>query len=254
MLFLLNFFLFSFVKLDAPTAWGLYFQDTATPLGEGIIDLNNSICFYLIIVAGLVFTVLFTILLNFRSSAKGNLVYKYLIHGSLIEIIWTCIPAFILIIIAIPTFKLIYLIDEMANPALTVKAVASQWFWTYQLDFLDSNNELIEFDSYAITDTELTPGDLRLLDVDQRLVIPAETNCRLIVTSNDVIHSFALPSCGVKIDALPGRLNQANLYIQRPGVYYGQCSELCGVGHANMPIALEAVPVDNFLTYLQEWN
>lgn len=243
--------MFKLLHCDAPRSWGVWFQDPVSPIAEGLLDLNNTVFFYLIIIVGLVTCIFIICLFSFKDN---KISYKYLLHGSLLEIIWTSVPALILLVIAIPSFKLIYLIDECVSPALTVKAVGNQWYWSYQYDFLDSNNELIEFDSYAIPESDLQPGELRLLDVDNRLVLPVDTSIRLIVTANDVIHSFALPSAGIKIDACPGRLNQANLYLQRPGLFYGQCSEICGTGHALMPICVEGVSVEKFLDFIANWD
>jgi cytochrome c oxidase subunit 2 len=141
--------------------------------------------------------------------------------------------------------------DEVISPSMTIKAVGHQWYWSYEYsDFINEDGESIEFDSYMIPDSDLEDGQLRLLDVDNRVVVPVDTHIRFVVTGADVIHDFAVPSLGLKIDCTPGRLNQTSVFIQREGVFYGQCSELCGVYHGFMPIAVEAVSLPKYLTWL----
>jgi cytochrome c oxidase subunit 2 len=174
---------------------------------------------------------------------------------TLIELIWTITPALVLIAIAFPSFKLLYLLDEVIDPVITVKAIGNQWFWTYEYsDYVNDTGETIEFDSYMIPDTELESGQLRLLEVDNRVILPVDTHIRFIVTARDVIHSFAVPSLGLKLDALPGRLNQTSVIINREGVFYGQCSELCGILHGFMPIVIEAVSLESYLLWLSSQN
>lgn len=173
--------------------------------------------------------------------------------STLIELIWTITPALILIAIAFPSFKLLYLMDEVIAPAMTLKAIGRQWYWSYEYsDYVNENNEGLSFDSYMIPTNDLEPGQLRLLEVDNRVVVPIDTHIRIISTASDVIHSFAVPSLGIKIDAIPGRLNQTSMLLQREGVFYGQCSELCGVWHGFMPIVIEAVSLEKYLTWLNE--
>ena len=170
---------------------------------------------------------------------------------TLIELIWTITPAFVLIAIAFPSFRLMYLLDEVISPSITIKCVGHQWYWSYEYsDYLTESGDPIEFDSYMTPEDTLEVGQIRLLDVDNRVVIPVDTHIRLIVTGSDVIHSFALPSFGVKVDACPGRLNQASILAERTGVFYGQCSEICGVWHGFMPIAVEAVSVQEYLAWI----
>ena len=172
---------------------------------------------------------------------------KYLFEGTLIEIIWTLIPAGILVFIAFPSLKLLYLMDEAIDPALTIKVIGHQWYWSYE--YSDYGPETIEFDSYMIPTSDLKTGDLRLLEVDNRLIVPIQTQVRVLVTAADVLHSFAVPSLAIKIDAVPGRLNQTNFFIKRPGVFYGQCSEICGANHSFMPIVIEAVSLDKYISW-----
>ena len=174
--------------------------------------------------------------------------HKYLIHGTEIELVWTVTPAIILMFIAYPSFQLLYLMDEVIDPGVTIKVVGHQWYWSYE--YSDYVPAQIAFDSYLIPESDLKVGDLRLLEVDHRLVVPVETHIRVIVTSADVLHSWAVPSLGIKIDAVPGRLNQTSFIALREGVFYGQCSEICGANHSAMPICVEAVSVGKYCGYI----
>jgi cytochrome c oxidase subunit 2 len=148
---------------------------------------------------------------------------------------------------------LLYLLDEVISPTITIKVVGHQWYWSYEYsDYINESGESIEFDSYMVPDSDLEQGQFRLLDVDNRVMIPTDTHIRLIVTGADVLHSFAVPSFGVKIDAVPGRLNQASILCERTGVFYGQCSEICGVYHGFMPIVIEAVSVEDYLAWIDQ--
>lgn len=173
---------------------------------------------------------------------------KYLFEGTLIEIIWTLIPAGVLVFIAFPSLKLLYLMDEVIDPALTIKAIGHQWYWSYE--YSDYGPETIEFDSYMVPTSDLNSGDLRLLEVDNRLVVPIQTQVRVLVTGADVLHSFAVPSLSVKIDAVPGRLNHTSFFVKRPGIFYGQCSEICGANHSFMPIVVEAVSLEKYINWV----
>ena len=246
MLYLIN----NIITNDVPTPWGVYFQDSATPNHEGIIELHDNIMFYLVLILCIVSWLLYSIV---KDSSKNPLPHKYLVHGQTIEIIWTILPAVVLLIIAFPSFILLYLCDEVISPAMTIKAIGLQWYWKYEYsDFINDSGETIEFESYVIPDELLEEGQLRLLDTDTSIVVPVDTHIRFVVTAADVIHDFAIPSLGIKVDATPGRLNQVSALIQREGVFYGQCSELCGLGHANMPIKIEAVSLPKFLEWLNE--
>jgi len=239
---------------DAPAPWQLGFQEVATPTMEGIVELHDQILFYLIVILVFISWILSSILYQYSFSKRGALRYKYENHGTLIELIWTITPAFILIAIAFPSFKLLYLMDEVIAPAMTLKTIGRQWYWSYEYsDYLtDKDSEGIAFDSYMIPTSDLEPGQLRLLEVDNRIVVPVDTHIRIISTAGDVIHAFAVPSLGLKMDCIPGRLNQTSMLIQREGVYYGQCSELCGVHHGFMPIVVEAVSLEKYLAWLSE--
>nr|P43377.1 RecName: Full=Cytochrome c oxidase subunit 2; AltName: Full=Cytochrome c oxidase polypeptide II; Flags: Precursor [Kazachstania exigua]CAA49204.1 cytochrome oxidase subunit 2 [Kazachstania exigua] len=248
---MLNLFqIMNMINNDVPTPYGFYFQDSATPNQEGILELHDNIMFYLVVILGLVSWMLFTIV---RTYSRNPMAYKYIKHGQTIEIIWKIFPAVILLTIAFPSFILLYLCDEVISPAMTIKAIGYQWYWKYEyFDFINDNGETIEFESYVIPDSLLEEGQLRLLDTDTSIVVPVDTHIRFIVTAADVIHDFAIPSLGIKVDGTPGRLNQVSTLIQREGVFYGMCSELCGIGHAQMPIKVEAVSLPKFLEWLNE--
>jgi len=242
----------SYLKADIPLAWGLYFQDGATPSFEGIVDLHNRIMFYLVVILFGVSWVMLSIMWNFNKS-ENKLVYRYLNHGTLIELIWTVGPALVLVAIAFPSFKLLYLMDEVIDPAMTVKVTGHQWYWEYEYaDFLNEENETINFDSYMKDEASLEEGELRMLEVDNAVVLPVDTHIRFIITGADVLHDWAVPALALKVDAAPGRLNQASVIIERTGFFYGQCSEICGVLHSSMPIKIEAVEVEKFFSWLLE--
>lgn len=237
---------------DAPRAWGIYFQDCGTPQMEALIELHDHLMFYLIIILFAVGWLLISIINNYIYN-KSLISNKYVNHGTLVELIWTISPAFILILIAFPSFKLLYIMDEITDPSMSILVEGHQWYWSYQYpDFLNSDDEFIEFDSYLVPESDLEKGELRLLEVDNRVIIPELTHVRFIVHSGDVIHSFACPSLGIKCDAYPGRLNQFSLLINRQGTFYGQCSELCGILHSSMPIVIDSVSLEKFLSWLQD--
>lgn len=239
---------FSIVAADAPEQWQWDFQDAASPIMEGIVDLHHDLMFFLTVIVVFVLWMLIRVLVQF--SAKNNPVPSTNNHGTTIEIIWTIIPAIILLFIAVPTFALLYSMDEGIDPAITIKAVGHQWYWSYEYSDYTSDTESLAFESYMVPEEDLVDGQLRLLEVDNRVVVPVDTHVRVLVTSQDVLHSWAIPSLGIKMDACPGRLNQVNMFIKREGVYYGQCSEICGVNHAFMPIVIEAVPLDDYVSWV----
>nr|YP_010003113.1 cytochrome c oxidase subunit 2 [Ulva sp. TM708]AZP40145.1 cytochrome c oxidase subunit 2 [Ulva sp. TM708] len=228
------------------------FQEPASPLMEGLIALHSDIWAIMLFVAGFVLYMMCAILYKF-SANSSDISYK-VHHHSLIEIIWTTVPALILCVIAIPSFTLLYSLDEVIEPSLTIKAIGRQWYWSYEYGDYEVHDGLvtngITFDSNVLQDDDLEQGQLRLLDVDNRLVLPVNKHIRLLTSGGDVIHSFAVPSLGVKLDAIPGRLNQTMLFIKRQGVFYGQCSELCGSSHGMMPIALEAVREQDYVDWV----
>jgi len=246
---MLNLFLNTLYN-DAPQPWQIGFQDSASPAFTGIVELHNTIFFYLIVICVGVFYVLGSVIYYFNSN-NSPIVHKYMNHGTAIELIWTVTPALILTVIAFPSFRLLYLLDEVTSPTITIKVVGHQWYWSYEYsDYVNESGDSIEFDSYMIPDSDLEAGQFRLLDVDNKMVIPVDCHIRIIVTGADVIHSFAVPSLGIKIDATPGRLNQSSMLAERMGTFYGQCSEICGVWHGFMPIAVEAVSVQDYLAWV----
>jgi cytochrome c oxidase subunit 2 len=234
---------------DFAEPWQLSFQDPATAVMEGIINLHHDIMFVLWAIFLFVSWVLFRATTLFDESKNQN--PTPIVHGTTIEILWTVLPAGILIIIAVPSFALLYSIDELIDPAVTIKAVGHQWSWSYEYsDYSNEDGETINFDSYMLPEDDLEVGQLRLLEVDNRITLPVQTHVRIVVTSADVLHAWALPSFGVKMDACPGRLNQTSVFVKREGVYYGQCSELCGINHGFMPIVVEAVSLDDYVQWI----
>lgn len=235
---------------DLAESYQFGFQDPASPVMEEIINFHNYMMIYLSFVVMGVLWMMFAILLQFKKSTRF-ISHKYLIHGTLIELIWTITPALILVAIAFPSFKLLYLIDEIIDPAITIKVIGHQWYWSYEYsDYATLDGKSIEFDAYMVPEEELQVGDFRLLEVDNRVVVPVDTHVRVIVTAADVLHSWAVPSLGVKLDAVPGRLNQTSFLANREGIFYGQCSEICGVNHAFMPIVVEAVKLEEYVSYI----
>nr|YP_010338982.1 cytochrome c oxidase subunit 2 [Sahlingia subintegra]UNJ19072.1 cytochrome c oxidase subunit 2 [Sahlingia subintegra] len=239
------------LNMDAPEFWQTGFQDAATPVMEGIISLHHDLMFFLCVIFVFVTWILFRALWLFDSK-KTPEPYP-LIHGTQIELAWTITPSLILIAIAIPSFALLYALDEIIDPTITIKAVGHQWYWSYEYtDYASENDEVVNYDSYMLPEEDLELGQLRLLEVDNHMVVPINTHIRLIVTAADVLHSFGVPSLGLKTDAVPGRLNQSSIFIKREGLYYGQCSEICGINHAAMPIVVEAVTLNNYIAWISE--
>nr|YP_009484289.1 cytochrome c oxidase subunit II [Callipogon relictus]AVR43546.1 cytochrome oxidase subunit II [Callipogon relictus] len=219
----------------------LLLQDSASPLMEQLSFFHDHTLMILVIITTLVGQMLISLFFN-------KLSHRYLLEGQLIEIIWTILPAVTLIFIALPSLRLLYILDEVNNPLVTVKAIGHQWYWSYEY----SDFKTIEFDSYMIPTNELKPFNFRLLDVDNRMVVPYESQIRILVTSTDVIHSWTVPSLGVKIDATPGRLNQASFSVSRPGLFFGQCSEICGANHSFMPIVVESISTKYFVKWVSK--
>nr|QVM79181.1 cytochrome c oxidase subunit II [Nepiodes costipennis multicarinatus] len=219
----------------------LLLQDSASPLMEQLSFFHDHTLMILVIITVLVGQIMITLFFNKFS-------YRYLLEGQLIEIIWTILPAVTLVFIALPSLRLIYILDEINNPLVTIKAIGHQWYWSYE--YSDFKN--IEFDSYMTPVSEMKPFNFRLLDVDNRMVVPLESQIRIIVTAADVIHSWTVPSIGVKIDATPGRLNQSSFSISRPGLFYGQCSEICGANHSFMPIVIESISTKYFIKWINK--
>ena len=234
---------------DASERWQLGLQDPATPSAEGMIYFHEYILALLILIGCVVFYVMAQSIIDFNE--KNNSKVNKFTHSSVLEIIWTILPAVILIILAIPSFALLYSLDEIIDPTVTLKVVGHQWYWSYELsDFNYDYNSNLNFDSYMTATNELQKGHFRLLEVDNRVLLPVNTHIRLLVTAADVLHSWAVPSFGIKIDACPGRLSQGSIFLKREGFYYGQCSEICGVNHGFMPIVVRGVKIDAYTSWL----
>jgi len=239
----------NFYKCDAPKPWGLYFQDTSSPQMEAIVELHNYVMYFLTMILVAVLWIMIVIMFKFSKNKFSNI---YLTHGTLIELIWTISPALILVLIAFPSFKLLYITDDVTDADMSLIVEAHQWYWTYEYaDFLNSEDEFIMYDSYMVNDSELEKGRLRMLDVDNRIILPELTHTRFNISSTDVIHSLASPSLGLKCDAYPYKSNQISVYSNREGIYFGQCSEICGIWHSSMPIVIESVSLEKFLVFLK---
>nr|WPM97870.1 cytochrome c oxidase subunit II [Argyropelecus hemigymnus] len=215
------------------------FQDAASPLMEELLHFHDHALMIVILISMLVLYVL-------SAMVTTQLTNKYILDSQEIEVIWTILPAIILILIALPSLRILYLMDEINDPHMTIKTMGHQWYWSYE--YTDFNN--IGFDSYMVPTKDLTPGQYRLLEADHRMVAPSESPIRVLVSAEDVIHSWAVPALGVKMDAVPGRLNQTAFLASRPGTFYGQCSEICGANHSFMPVVVETIPLQNF----QNWT
>nr|YP_010610969.1 cytochrome c oxidase subunit II [Rhingia campestris]WAP91803.1 cytochrome c oxidase subunit II [Rhingia campestris] len=219
----------------------LNFQDSASPLMEQLMFFHDHSMLILTMITVMVMYMMFMLFFNTQ-------INRFLLHGQMIELIWTVLPTFILVFIAFPSLRLLYLLDEISDPLITLKAIGHQWYWSYEYsDFLN-----IEFDSYMIPTNELELNSFRLLDVDNRVVIPTNHQIRILVSAADVIHSWTVPALGVKVDATPGRLNQTNFFTNRPGLFFGQCSEICGANHSFMPIVIESVPSNYFIKWISK--
>lgn len=214
-------------------------QDRASPLMEQLIFFHDHALLILVIITILVGYLIFILFFN-------KYINRNLLHGQTIEVIWAILPAIVLLFIAFPSLRLLYLLDEIDEPYLTLKSIGHQWYWSYE--YSDFTN--IEFDSYIIPTNELSIDNFRLLDVDNRVILPINSQIRILVTAADVIHSWTVPALGVKVDGTPGRLNQTNFLINRPGLFYGQCSEICGANHSFIPIVIESIPVNYFIKWI----
>nr|AUJ21406.1 cytochrome c oxidase subunit 2 [Chaetopleura apiculata] len=222
--------------------WGqLGFQDAASPMMEQLIFFHDHAMLVLIMIISLLIYAAVSLFSNKITS-------RFSLESQEVEMVWTILPAVILIFLAFPSLRLLYLLDEVETPILTIKAIGHQWYWSYEYsDFLN-----LEFDSYMIPLEELKSGDYRLLEVDHRSIIPMNSKVRVLVTAADVLHSWTVPSMGVKADAVPGRLNQLSFFSKLPGVFYGQCSEICGANHSFMPIVLEVVDMKSFINWVHK--
>nr|CAC82065.1 cytochrome oxidase II [Calathus angustulus] len=221
----------------------LNLQDSASPLMEQLMFFHDHTLMILTMITVLVSYLMGSLYFN-------KYINRYLLEGQTIEVVWTILPAITLVFIALPSLRLLYLLDEVSNPSITLKSIGHQWYWSYE--YSDFNK--LEFDSYMTPYNELEISSFRLLDVDNRIILPFNTQIRVLVTAMDVIHSWTIPTLGVKIDATPGRLNQSNFFMNRSGLFYGQCSEICGANHSFMPIVIESAPTNLFINWITQMN
>lgn len=226
-----------------PEEWQLGLQAAASPVMARIDSFHDFLLVITFAIAGLVMGLLLFVMVRFR--ARRNPTPARTTHNTTIEVLWTVVPTIILLVIAVPSFRLLYFMDRAVEPEMTLKVTGSQWYWSYA--YPDHGG--FAFDSQMVPEAEIKAGQRRLLEVDKRAVVPVDTDIRVLVTANVVIHSWAVPALGVKTDAVPGRMNETWMRIDKPGIYYGQCSELCGVGHAFMPVAVEAVSKADFAAW-----
>jgi len=216
----------------------LIFNNRNSPIIEQLLYFHDYTMIFVIIITILIFHTILSIIFNKTTN-------RSILENQEIEIIWTTSPAIILILIAIPSLRLLYLIEENFIPSITIKIIGHQWYWSYEYPEFNKN-----FDSFIKFEEYFNKNNFRLLDVDNRVILPYNSNLRILIRSADVIHSWRIPSLGIKIDATPGRINQLNTVIQRPGLYYGQCSEICGANHRFMPISIEVTNLKNFSNWL----
>nr|ACR10437.1 cytochrome c oxidase subunit II [Apalacris sp. LZ-2009] len=216
-------------------------QDSASPMMEQLLFFHDHTMTMLIMITVIVsYSIIYMMKINYTN--------QNFLHEHMIEMIWTTLPAITLIFIAMPSLRLLYLFDDSMNTMMTIKTIGRQWYWSYE--YSDFNN--IEFDTYMMPEKELKNGGFRLLEVDNRTILPMNLEIRVMVTASDVIHSWTIPSLGIKIDAMPGRLNQSTFSINRPGLFMGQCSEICGTNHSFMPITIESTSVNLFIKWLSK--
>jgi cytochrome c oxidase subunit 2 len=236
--------------IGQPVQWQMDFQTASSPVMEGIVQVHNLLLWVIAGVSLLVLAALLYIVYRFRASK--NPIPSNCTHNTTLEVIWTLVPVILLIIIGIPSIRLLHKMDKPVNADMTVKVMGHQWYWSYEYPDPADSEKKIGFDSYMIEDKDLKPGQLRLFEVDNPMVVPVDTIIKVLVTAADVLHSFAVPALGIKKDAVPGRINETWFQITKPGTYYGQCSELCGAKHGFMPIAVKAVSKAEYATWLQE--
>nr|YP_009351380.1 cytochrome c oxidase subunit II [Nasutitermes latifrons]AQP29429.1 cytochrome c oxidase subunit 2 [Nasutitermes latifrons] len=221
----------------------LTLQDSASPVMEQLIFFHDHALMIMLMIITAVFYTMIMIIQNKQTS-------RFILEGQMIETLWTIAPAIILVFIAIPSLRLLYLMDEIHYPVMTLKTVGHQWYWSYEY----SDFTKLEFDSYMVQQEDQPINSFRLLDTDNRVVLPMNSPVRMIVTAADVLHSWTVPSLGVKTDATPGRLNQISFSINRPGLLYGQCSEICGANHSFMPIVIESVSTNQFINWVSKMS
>ena len=229
---------------EGPLPWQIGMQPPATPVKDRLQAFHNELLIIITLITIFVLGLLLYVIVRFHH--QRNPVPTRTSHNTIIEMLWTVVPVLILVIIAIPSFKLMYFMDRVPNPDITIKVTGHQWYWSYE--YPDQGG--LTFDSNLIPEADLKPGQLRLLDVDNPLVVPVDTTIRVLVTGTDVIHSWFVPSFGVQEYAIVGRLNESWMKVEHSGVYYGECNQICGVNHAFMPIKVEAVSKPDFQRWL----
>nr|ADK54949.1 cytochrome oxidase subunit II [Lactista azteca] len=217
----------------------LSLQDSASPLMEQLSFFHDHTMIVLLLITTIVgYSLSYMLTMNYTN--------RNMLHGHLIETIWTALPAITLIFIALPSLRLLYLLDDSSHAMITIKTIGRQWYWSYEYsDFIN-----VEFDTYMKPEKELKQEEFRMLEVDNRTILPMNTEVRVLTSASDVLHSWAVPALGIKIDATPGRLNQGTFLINRPGLFFGQCSEICGANHSFMPIVIESTSVKLFIKWL----
>nr|YP_009000479.1 cytochrome c oxidase subunit II [Eubasilissa regina]AHF21720.1 cytochrome c oxidase subunit II [Eubasilissa regina] len=220
----------------------LNFQNGSSPLMEQMIFFHD---FTLLILTLIIFFITYLMMNLFFN----QMINRFLMEEQMIELIWTILPAIILIFIALPSLKLLYLLDENNKPIITLKTMGHQWYWSYEY----SDFQKINFDSYMIPTDKINTNEFRLIEVDNRIILPMKTQIRIMISASDVIHSWTIPSLAVKADAVPGRLNQANFLLNRPGLFFGQCSEICGTNHSFMPITIESISPMFFINWIKNY-
>src|SRR5499433_950420 len=229
-----------------PKPWQLGFQPPATPVKDRLSAFHDELLVIITLITVFVLGLMLYVIIRFHH--QRNPVPTRTSHNTIIEMLWTVVPVLILVIIAIPSFKLMYYMDRVPNPDMTIKVTGHQWYWSYE--YPDQSG--LAFDSNLIPEADLKPGQKRLLDVDNPLVVPVDTTIRVQVTGTDVIHSWFVPSFGVQEYAIVGRLNESWMRVEHPGVYYGECNQICGVNHAFMPIKVVAVSKEAFQRWLED--
>jgi len=231
---------------DVPQPWAMGLQEPATPVMERLSQFHSGLLIVITLISSFVLLLLLYVIVRFNQ--RRNPQPSRTSHNTLVEVVWTVVPVLILVGIAIPSFRLLYYADRTEQPEMTIKAVGHQWYWSYE--YPDHGN--FTFDALMIPEEEIREGQHRLLETDNAVVVPVDTNIRLLTNSQDVIHSWTIPSFGVKLDANPGQVNETWMRITREGTFYGQCSEICGIGHAYMPIKVQAVSKEAFQAWVTE--
>nr|WKK30300.1 cytochrome oxidase c subunit 2 [Ancistrocerus oviventris] len=224
--------------------WNMYFiQDSNSPNMDQLIFFHDLTLMLIISITSCIIYIFYFLFIN-------KLTNRFMMNNHMIELIWTLIPMLTLLFIAMPSLKILYLLEETSPPIISIKTIGHQWYWQYEMsDYLN-----IEFESFMLNYNPQLLWMARLLDVDNRVILPFNSSLRFLFTSTDVIHSWTIPSLGVKMDATPGRINQAFIYLNRPGIFFGQCSEICGANHSFMPIVIESTNMNNFINWMKSIN